>query len=67
MLKKIILLFFILFLNLPAVFADGDSSIIPVLWLFKQANKSANTIYEFKGRHPSNLDTYDAVKTFYLL
>ena len=38
MLKKFILIIFVLFLAVPTAFAD-DSSIIPVLWLFAQNGK----------------------------
>ena len=64
MLKKIILLFFILFLSLPAVFADGDSNIVPVLWLFCRkgkiqslnwcnALKNTSCIYQYNSNRPA--------------
>ena len=47
MLKKIILFVLVLFLAIPAAFAD-DSSIIPVLWLLKHLDNS-NKIEEFRS------------------
>ena len=61
MLKKFILIIFVLFLAVPTAFAD-DSSIIPVLWLFAQNGKlqdenlqnvfvNASRIYEYNMNH----------------
>ena len=60
MLKKIILFVLVLFLAVPAAFAD-DSSIIPVLWLFKHLDNS-NKIEEFRSYYTDTLP----LKTFIL-
>ena len=64
MLKKIILFVLVLFLAIPAAFAD-DSSIIPVLWLFKKNHNNNDVIYKLNGYHFSSFNAKDIVRTYY--
>ena len=74
MFKKIILFIFVLFLAVPAAFAD-DSSIIPVIWLFAKNNSleseefnnffnDNDNIYEMNG-YSTPLNSSKVVKSYY--
>ena len=62
MFKKIILFVLVLFLAIPAAFAD-DNTIIPVLWLFNDLN--FYKLYELKTPSSPNSTFYeDVIRTF---
>ena len=61
MLKKFILIIFVLFLAVPTAFAD-DTTIIPVMWLF--SDFKFNKLYEIKSPTASPNFNNDILRTF---